>query len=647
MPADTVDDRIATLERELAAMRAAAEVKEDLIAQGYAQMDVIIEEVEQRAREIEVASSEATAARGMLQRILNTMDEALMVVSSDGVVIEVNERFGRLVGLTREAVLGTTPERFFAREELVALARDKGVELPSERAVASLFAHPDCRELHGSLVADDGARLAHIFRSDVLRDAHGKKAGVVIVGSDVRVLHEAFASLERAHAGMRLVLDNIHEGLMSVGLDGRVAPECSARVPEWFGETAGRLVWDVFDTYQPGFGEAWEMAYEQLVTGFLPFEVCLHQMPTRLVKDEQHLQIAIRGVFEGDTLQGTIVVVSDISSEIAAARAEAERQQFLDMLERVVRDREAFEQFASDACELVEQLGATGDPGQQFRLVHTLKGNASLFGLKPLVEVCHGVESRLSDDRRPLDAEEQTAIEREWDDVVARLGGLVTGTSDQVSVPDATLQAFLDELKERDLRDLIQIVDRWRHRPVEVHLRRLAMHAERIANSLGKRVVVRVESDDLRLPGEVYGPFWSNLIHVLRNAIDHGLEPAGQRVTAGKGAAGNLTIRATRRGEGFGLAIEDDGRGIDWTALRRRARERGVEVPAGEEPPITALFADGVSTREAADELSGRGVGMAAVRAAVEALGGTIRVESRLGRGTRFAFGFPARGGSS
>jgi two-component system chemotaxis sensor kinase CheA len=127
---------------------------------------------------------------------------------------------------------------------------------------------------------------------------------------------------------------------------------------------------------------------------------------------------------------------------------------------------------------------------------------------------------------------------------------------------------------------------------------------------------------------------------VVRNAVDHGIESIEERTRAGKPSAGTLSLTTRLEGGELIIQIDDDGRGIDWPSITRRAQELGLPHQT-QEDLVEALFRDGLSTRGEVNEYSGRGVGMGVVREACRVHGGKIRVESEPGRGTRVEFRFP------
>jgi two-component system chemotaxis sensor kinase CheA len=148
-------------------------------------------------------------------------------------------------------------------------------------------------------------------------------------------------------------------------------------------------------------------------------------------------------------------------------------------------------------------------------------------------------------------------------------------------------------------------------------------------------IKIDIRTHGMRMDIAPLAGLWSSLPHLVRNAIDHGLESPEERVTRGKPPVGRLLFESLSEGDTIVLAVEDDGRGIDWPRVAEKAKERGLPH-ATRRDLEKALFSDGLSTRSEVTDVSGRGVGMSAVLAEVERLGGTLRIHSTPRRGTRF-----------
>lgn len=200
---------------------------------------------------------------------------------------------------------------------------------------------------------------------------------------------------------------------------------------------------------------------------------------------------------------------------------------------------------------------------------------------------------------------------------------------------------------ERSAAELQRSVAAVRLVPLAPTLRRLPRLAREIAATLGRSIVFSIEGDGLEVDKQIAEGLSEPLLHLLRNAIDHGIEDSARRAAAGKPAEGRVTLAATREGDTVAITLADDGGGIDPVRIRAIAVARGLldADAAGQLSDAAALrliFVPGFSTAGAITGVSGRGVGMDAVQAAVEKLRGTIAIDSTPGRGTRFGLRFPA-----
>ncbi|MCY1016620.1 chemotaxis protein CheA [Pyxidicoccus sp. MSG2] len=210
----------------------------------------------------------------------------------------------------------------------------------------------------------------------------------------------------------------------------------------------------------------------------------------------------------------------------------------------------------------------------------------------------------------------------------------------------AAREALLTELEDmrQRLRSLEAAVLQARLVPVEPILHAQQRTLRDAAAACGKRVRLVVEAGGVDMDTRVAGPLRSALLHLIRNAVDHGIESPETRLARGKPEEGALTLRAGHRLGCLVVTLSDDGAGLDRERILARARQRGL-VAADARPEDAALdaliFAPGFSTAESVTALSGRGVGLDAVRQEVESLRGGLDVGSELGRGTTFTLRLP------
>ena len=165
-----------------------------------------------------------------------------------------------------------------------------------------------------------------------------------------------------------------------------------------------------------------------------------------------------------------------------------------------------------------------------------------------------------------------------------------------------------------------------------------------LARDLGKQVELTMEGAETELDKTVIEQLGDPLMHLIRNSMDHGVEPAAVRREKGKRATAAIHLSARHSGANVLIAVADDGAGIDLEAVRNRATERGLISPGAslsQEQTFAMLFEPGFSTAAQVTDVSGRGVGMDVVRRNVEALRGAIDVKSEPGKGTTVTLRLP------
>ena len=167
-----------------------------------------------------------------------------------------------------------------------------------------------------------------------------------------------------------------------------------------------------------------------------------------------------------------------------------------------------------------------------------------------------------------------------------------------------------------------------------------------LARSQGKEVQLVIEGEGIELDKTILEQIGDPLVHVIRNAVDHGLEPPEERRANGKDPSGRLILRARYEAGGVAIEVTDDGRGLNAEALKRKAVEKGLltaEAAAGmsEEAAFQLVFLPGLTTAAKVTDVSGRGVGMDVVRSNVRNLQGTVEIQSKAGRGTTLRIKLP------
>lgn len=231
--------------------------------------------------------------------------------------------------------------------------------------------------------------------------------------------------------------------------------------------------------------------------------------------------------------------------------------------------------------------------------------------------------------------------------VQANLGGVL----DHVRQLDHSADVSRDlQVQIRDMHRKLALLQQGildvRMVPIGQVFDKLARVVRKLSRDLDKDIRLVISGAETVLDKLIVEELSDPLMHMIRNCIDHGIEPPAERSALGKASAGKIELRAFQKGNRVVIEVEDDGRGMDWTRMREVGLRRGLVTP--EDAPamtpgeaVNLIFQPGFSTREQATELSGRGVGMDVVKTNIAKLSGMIDVATELGRGTKFSITLP------
>jgi signal transduction histidine kinase/HAMP domain-containing protein len=458
------------------------------------------------------------------------------------------------------------------------------------------------------------------------------------------LVQERTHELDRRTADMRLVLDNVSQGFLTVGLDGTMSRERSAIVDTWLGvPREGESLFAYIDRALPGKGDYLRVGWDALNDDWMPLEMRLGQLPAEFRTDKLHLGFAYQPIQDGDALHKLLVIVTDMAPLAERARAEAEERELVQVVRKLLGDHSGFREYIDEASALVTDIvGPDPDRERRQRLLHTLKGNSAIFGFDSMVRLCHELEENVQNGAAQLSAEDNLRLTQAWDRLRAKVAALMGGRSNELlEVSRADLQHVVANLNAGARASLItRLIRAWELEPTESRLSRLQEYTRSLAGRLEKAPIsVEIEDNDVRLHPTAWVGFWQAMVHVVRNAVDHGLEGPDARRARGKAETGHIRMRTTLEGNRFQVFVSDDGCGVDWAKIARLAQKR--RLPTGShEQLVAALLSDGMTTRDQASQTSGRGVGLSAMRDACAANGGTIDVQTELGKGTTFCFTF-------
>lgn len=319
----------------------------------------------------------------------------------------------------------------------------------------------------------------------------------------------------------------------------------------------------------------------------------------------------------------------------------------------------------------------TDEISRVFRDLHTIKGNAGTYGFELLSHLAHKSEDVLEYLKEPLTVRSSntlatllqhlSSMENAYEQILQtekRLAGSGADGDALVQISERKIE-HLDRMARalagagstvsgdpESVQPLLQACRTLRNVPLPRLADKYKALVGRLAEKLDKQVQFRCLPATLEVDPHFFGPVDEALVHLLRNSVDHGIETPVARAAKGKPEAGSIILDVDVGEDYVTIKIGDDGGGIDMERVVRKALEEHAVSPSAvdamsAEQKLGLIFESGISTSGAVTDISGRGVGMSAVRDCIEGLGGRIVVESTYGEGTQITIQLPGRFGGA
>jgi two-component system chemotaxis sensor kinase CheA len=320
--------------------------------------------------------------------------------------------------------------------------------------------------------------------------------------------------------------------------------------------------------------------------------------------------------------------------------------------------------YGSKLHEIIGSQSVSSIYANVYREIHTFKGSFSQFGMQRAVERFHAMETALSDVGSRLDKLSRKDIcifiysfdihdflNVDMDILQEKLGSHFLSLGDMVYIDKAKLLQIENEVinicSPVECKTLLPLIRKLRYKSLKEMLSNYPSYTFKLADRLKKPInTFIIDGDDVLVDNEKCYNFVKSLGHVFRNSVDHGLESTAKRVEQGKPETGNIRCSIDLNKNNIKIYIEDDGGGICFDQIRRKAVASGLyssEVVGVLEDKqlIDLVFKDSFTTKDIITELSGRGMGLYSVKSEIEKLDGSVEVFTVLNKGTRMEFTLP------
>lgn len=496
------------------------------------------------------------------------------------------------------------------------------------------------------------------------------------------IIQEYNQNLEQTVAqrtsSIRNLLNNAGQGFLSFGPDFYIDEEYSTECNRIFGrEIAGQRFTDLIfpdDDEQKRFMENALLSIMQ-DNDELRREVYFSLLPQELLLNGCNIFLDYKLIVnsQNEEINRIMIILTDITERRQLELHMEEERKLLKMVVKVVAYNNDFQEYCSDyrnfCSQTVWELLDSNRPREEiiaeiYRRIHTFKGGFAQLEMINLADKLHQCESQISASQDEFMAMSSQQLKTffaslnmlEWID--QDLGMLREILGEQFFERDNLL--VIDEAQLLEInRKVVSTLSPWECKLLLPDLQQLMFKpmrelfksypetVARLAERLSKSVFpVNITGGELPVNTEQYRDFCKTLIHVFRNAIDHGLESAEERIAEGKDEYGTISCEIFQELSGISIVISDDGRGIDVEYLKELAVQKGIfdrETAAGLsiQEALQLVFVENLTVSDEITSISGRGIGLAAVKEELDKLGGSVEIFSQAGKGTVFTFRLP------
>lgn len=536
------------------------------------------------------------------------------------------------------------------------------VERTLAGAIGAASAHGVLKEQWGTIDRKDARALAREYARMMARMKLSPKEirqRIDYQAERESLLNDQFQELKKYSDGLedkvrertreiQTILDNVTFGFLVVGHDLAIREGFTQSCHELFGghvEAGARL--DALLGLDDNSRMMLELGFDEIYEDLMPEALLVAQLPSRFEQQGGRvLHLEARVIRDGDgAVDSLLMTVSDITALEAAQKESMQNRVLISLLQQ----KDAFCSFLQDTREQLhaaQHAVKENDRVVVRRVVHTIKGNTAIYGIHNIAQLIHDIE------------EDDPIEEAELDRIRGAFRGFLEANAEvlQLDFDNPTSAGLqLSSAHVQQLRSMLNHSDSdqrafrsWAaeviQKPASQVLGPLEPFVERLAERLGKSVSFTIEGADTLVDANTVRPVFLNLTHLLRNSIDHGIEAPEDR--GDKPAEAQVWLKIEDDGAQWVLTLSDDGRGIDTgrlidKCLRAGALSEPEAAAMTHEQRLQLIFRDGLSSADEATDISGRGVGMSAVKMTVESLGGQIKLWSLPHRGTQFTLTIP------
>lgn len=496
-------------------------------------------------------------------------------------------------------------------------------------------------------------------KEDVIKDLENAKLQLEDYSKNLEVMvADRTKELSRLNQTMSALLDSLGQGFFIFNAEGNIL-DVSSKACENTIECRpeGQKIWDILKipvNKVDGFQKWMQTVFMEM----LPFEdlaplgpITYPHSASRNIALEYHPLRTAEGAMEG-----VVVVASDITSLVEAQKQAEKEKEHAKLIINMIKSKREIQRFINEAQTLLESMrqevtkdDGTYDTEELFRSLHTMKGGAALFSIKSVSEACHEAESLLAELKTNWSYPGYIALRGKCFEIEQNFIQFLAQTKEILGASGLPEERQI-EIAISKLNQIARKVGNLGGAVAQELLLELAMEPvsrfvepyNEVMQSLAHRVdkmmaPLKITNGHLMVIPEIYNGLFSTFVHAFRNAVDHGIETPEVRVDRNKPSEGQVEISfeiIPGPQAHLLVKIQDDGGGISPQRIREKLTAKGIDCSEEDDHQVIQhIFDSQFSTREQVTDISGRGVGMDAIKSAAEGLQGRVWVESVIDQG--------------
>jgi two-component system, chemotaxis family, sensor kinase CheA len=470
------------------------------------------------------------------------------------------------------------------------------------------------------------------------------------------------AALANQHSKLKNILNHVEQGFLTFSRDLYIDDEYSLECERIFGKAISNN--KLSDLLYPDDDNMQRFINDLIIKIFYSSEsqrkLYLTLLPEEVVIRGKNINITYKVVTNENNEEILMLILNDITEKRKLEKRMDEEKNILKMVVKAIINRNEFLQLVNEYKNFAEEDFCHIEEDEfedVLRNIHNFKGNFSQFDMINIVKKLDELENKLYESNSnfstvSLDGNEMLSWLNEDIEIIETYSGREFLREEEIFYIRKSKLLDIEErvrriLSSQECRIILPMIKSLAYKSVKDLLRNYPSYVDKLSERLNKPInQMEIAGDDVFVDTNHYKNLSKVLVHIFRNCVDHGIENEDERLEKGKDQSGNIKCNIESKAENFSIIISDDGRGIDVEALEKKSVELGLYtteqiLEMTQQQRLDLIFEQGISTKEIATTISGRGVGMSSVKKCIEDMGGYIEVESKKDMYTRFIITVP------